>query len=585
VGLHWLISDCRCSLRELTFLVTDLFVADPARVQGRFLVADPARVQLQEDLSRKSNLLLALLFVTLLLTAGRLHADPPKITRALPSGGQVGKSHDVELKGTFATWPAQFWTDSTDLSIQPSETSGKVKVIVAPEATPGVRYFRAYDATGASELTPFIVDRCADLLEVEPNDHHAQSQVVEQLPISIHGVLQKSGDVDSYQVTLEKGQTLVASVDGKRFLGSPMDADLQVLSANGVVLAQNFDHHGLDPELKFTATASGKYLVRVLAFPETPDSTIAYSGSDKYLYRLMLTNGPFIETCVPACLSQLTENTLQMRGANIPADKQSFTIPSIRSPESDRAWFSQPGFQGILSLPVTSAQVIVESEPNEKSAPEQVAIPSIVTGRIETRGDIDAFQLQCKSGQRLQFRVEAQEYGSPLDAVLTVLNSEGKQLATGDDVGENRDTTLAFAAPADGAFTVTVHDMYRHYGADHWYRLFIEADEPSYTLSTTSSSFAGKVGQPLEIVVNVARRLDFAGDISLGIEPTLSTGSCPPVISKKADDSGKSVKLIVQSAEPLAIPIRITGQSDPGIKRLAKPDKSDTSWLWLTIAP
>lgn len=513
--------------------------------------------------------------------------EPPKIQRALPAGGQISKTHEVILTGTFPTWPTEFWTDSSDLTIKALETSGKIAITVAADAEPGVRYYRAYNAAGVSDMIPFIIDRCADLLEQEPNDHHAKAQPVDLLPASVHGHLEKSGDVDTFQVFLGKGETLIASLNGQRFLASPMDADIQILTTRGIVLAQQFDHHGLDPEIKFVAPADGAYLVRLMAFPGTPDSTIAYAGGEKFVYRLILTKGPFIDTTWPACLSRQQENHLQLIGANIPPDSSQIHLPSL-GPSTDlalmdRKWFSVFGFQGIVDLPITSSAVLVESEPNELEAPVEISVPCIVTGCISTQEDRDAFQFVSEAGQRWKLSIEAREFGSALDSVLTVFNSEGKQLATSDDVGDNRDATLSFAVPAAGKFTVRVQDLNHHSSPQHWYRLIIQSDQPDFSLSTTGNAFTGKVGQPVEIAVNLERKLDFAGDVTVSFDRPLPSGVNPQVISKKSDDSAKTVKLVIQSEQPLSHPIRIIGLSPSGRSHLAKPEKGESNWLWLTV--
>ena len=76
------------------------------------------------------------------------------------------------------------------------------------------------------------------MVEQEPNDEPAKAQKVERLPVVVNGRLGKRGDVDTFEVELRKGQTLVAALEGHGRLGSPMDGVLQVVSADGFVLEQ-----------------------------------------------------------------------------------------------------------------------------------------------------------------------------------------------------------------------------------------------------------------------------------------------------------------------------------------------------------
>src|SRR5205823_5707083 len=105
---------------------------------------------------------------------------------------------------------------------------------------PGVHYLRVYDDQGASSLRPFIVGTLPEVVEQEPNDDPRKPQV---LPGScvVNGRLEKPGDVDGFAIKLLKGHTLVSHMMANRVLGSPCDAVLQVLSAEGFVLAENND--------------------------------------------------------------------------------------------------------------------------------------------------------------------------------------------------------------------------------------------------------------------------------------------------------------------------------------------------------
>ena len=104
--------------------------------------------------------------------------------------------------------------------------------------------------------------------------------------VVINGRLNKSGDVDTFAVEMKKNQTLVASMEANRRLGSPMDGVLQIVSGRGFVLEQNDDHCGFDPQIAFVAESDGTYFVRAFAFPAKPNSSIRFSGAANYIYRL-----------------------------------------------------------------------------------------------------------------------------------------------------------------------------------------------------------------------------------------------------------------------------------------------------------
>src|SRR5438046_833348 len=233
-------------------------------------------------------------------------AAPPKVNHLFPAGCQRGQSVAVTAAGDFSVWPVEVWADRAGVSLTAEKDKGKFKAEVAADAVPGVYWLRAHNAEGASILKPFVVGTLPEIAESEPNDAPEKPQAVEPRVV-VNGKLGKTGDVDGYRVELQAGQTLVASLQANSVLGSPMDALLQVCelverssgSPEAFVVAQNHDAVGLDPQIAFTAPRQSAYLVRLFAFPATPDAAIRFAGGNDYLYRLTLTTGPFIDHVLP----------------------------------------------------------------------------------------------------------------------------------------------------------------------------------------------------------------------------------------------------------------------------------------------
>src|SRR5947209_3283736 len=250
----------------------------------------------------------------LIFLSAPLLAAPPKLTNLFPPGCQRGQSVAVTAAGDFSTWPAQLWSDRPGLTITPEKDKGKFKIDVAEDAVPGTYWLRAHNADGASVLKPFIVGTLPEIAETEPNDAPDKPQAIDPRVV-VNGKLGKSGDVDGYRVQLKKNDTLVASLQGNSILGSPMDAVMQICelverdaalasgrrqppgnpdaaighaavdkppdqeanashsprTVEAFIVAQNHDAIGLDPQLAFVAPKDGAYLIRLFAFPATPD--------------------------------------------------------------------------------------------------------------------------------------------------------------------------------------------------------------------------------------------------------------------------------------------------------------------------
>lgn len=99
-----------------------------------------------------------------------------------------------------------------------------------------------------------------------------------------------------------------------------------------------------------------------------------------------------------------------------------------------------------------------ETEPNNAlDKPEPVpALPAVIEGRLEKSGDIDGFKVPLRRGQTLVAWLEAFVLGSPVDAVIRILDSRGIVLAWNHDDRATLDPLVAFEAPADGDYRVEV---------------------------------------------------------------------------------------------------------------------------------
>jgi hypothetical protein len=118
-------------------------------------------------------------------------------------------------------------------------------------------------------------------------------------------------------------------MEANRRLGSPMDGLLQVARTDGIVLAENDDVHGRDPQIVFQAPAAGTYVVRTFAFPATPDSKIGFSGGETFLYRLTLTTRGFIDHPYPLAVTRGKTLEVLAEGWNIGDDARMLRVEPL----------------------------------------------------------------------------------------------------------------------------------------------------------------------------------------------------------------------------------------------------------------
>jgi hypothetical protein len=275
----------------------------------------------------------------------------------------------VSATGTFEHWPVKVWAQGGGVDARSEKEKGKLSVTVAADAAPGLRWLRLYDEEGATALRPFVIGTLPEIVEVEPNDGPGSPHRLSAGSTTVNGRLSKAGDVDGFAVNLNRGQTLVASLDAARHLGSPMDAVLQVVSTDGFVLSQNDDDIGRDPRIVFEAPATGSYIVRLFAFPATPDSSIRFAGGSAYVYRLTLTTGGYLDYAFPLAIDRGGSQTVEAIGWNIPKDIKG--LPIALTDASDMITVFHPALADTALVSRASLATAVETEPNDSRARSQ----------------------------------------------------------------------------------------------------------------------------------------------------------------------------------------------------------------------
>jgi hypothetical protein len=554
-----------------------------------------------------------------LATPTALTAAPPKLNYLFPAGLQRGQTVAITASGEFGAWPVQVWVDRPGLTITCEADKGKLQVAAAADAIPGVYWLRLFDGEGATSLKPLVVGTLPEVIDAEPNDLPHKPQAVEPRVV-VNGKLAKNGDVDGYRVELKQGQTLVASVQGHSVLGSPMDSVLQLCELverntssvagappriEAFTVAQNHDATGLDPQVVFTAPKDAAYVVRLFAFPAEPNSTIAYSGAETYVYRLTLTSGGYFDRTLPLALpadAAGPQSPVQLLGWSIPDAARTLQVPPpgasanpLLPVDEQVEWLFHPDLAGAIAVPRVPHPSVVAADTSDPAQPQDVAVPCTISGQLETPRDADAFVFAAAKGQKLRVTALGHSLGFPIDPFLAVLDESGKALAEVDDDGrQDRDPQLVFTSPADGRYRVVVRDLAHLGGPRFCYRVTIEPALPDYALSLAADSFVLAADKPLEIPVTIDRRDGQAEAIEIRAEGLPPGVTAEPVVSEPKGESAKSVKLVLK-ADPAAIQpggsvIRITGQTkgDSPLVRTARfplnlPLTQPHGAAWLTV--
>jgi hypothetical protein len=116
-----------------------------------------------------------------------------------------------------------------------------------------------------------------------------------------------------------------------------------------------------------------------------------------------------------------------------------------------------------------------EKEPNNaRDAAQRIAIESAVSASSGGGGDVDYYVFSAAKAQRVVVECLAQRLDSRLDATLVLFDALGKELDR-DRGTYGRDPVLDFTAPADGDYTVEVHDGLFRGSGEYFYHLSFSA--------------------------------------------------------------------------------------------------------------
>jgi hypothetical protein len=518
------------------------------------------------------------------LTAQSAHAQTtPQIGYLFPAGGQRGKTVDVELFGKYMPGPCGVWIGGSGVSSKSKTTTDRLSLAIAADAVVGSHNVRIFSAQGGSTPRPFFVGEFPEVIE-----HSNESAQQVAFPITVNGQLNPQGDVDQFLIPLKVGQQIVCSV-AARTIGTASDTTLRLLDASGRIVALGNDHRGLDALLTYRCSTAGDYTLQLYNFD--------LSGRPEHVYRLTITDGPFLDFAFPAGMQAGVKSTVTLFGWNL-VDGNTAKYSATPKATDSTHQVAIPNCANRLTIPVNNAAEQSDTEPNNSTETAQtIQVPMTVNGRFDQPGDVDVFRFSAKKGQKVKLQVDASSLGFATDSVLTVATDKGKLIKTIDDAGGTRDPSYLFTAAADGDYFVTLTERAGRGNSQLIYRLRFANLKPDLKISVKTSEFAFESGSELEIPVTLTKLDGFAEEIevtAIGL-PTGVTVEAQKLPAK----SPASVKLKFKSAKNLPFPaaaIHIVARSTldgKPIERFAHaavtlvpgttPIRTDQ--LWLAVRP
>lgn len=223
-----------------------------------------------------------------------------------------------------------------------------------------------------------------------------------------------------------------------------------------------------------------------------------------------------------------------------------------------------------------------EKEPNDslKQAQPIEKLPAMITGRLEKAGDVDAFRFHLEAGKWLVARVDAYSLGSPLDALLGLVNEQGLRVAFNHDSAKNIDPLLAGQVDKSGFYVLQVAGFAHPPEANV---KFAGTPAAIYRLTITDGPIAHHIyptavqrGQKAQIQL-LGWNLDQTGHTNQWFDASnldLQTkkqwlsvpgvqGQFPVIISDTIEQIEIEPNDKTKEAQKISLPVAITGRIDP----------------------
>lgn len=375
---------------------------------------------------------------------------PPTLVSVTPYGIQRGKTATFTIEGRNLTDASRIQFDDsgikarivkvTDLgpdkiqraafsTTAPIEDLARrnqitAEITVDPATPTGRHTLRVKTPLGASNIGVFFVGAVPEVAEIEPNDTSPQNL---DLPMTVNGALGMASDNDYYRFVAKAGQQIVFEVIASS-IRSSLDSTLTLMDEKERVLASNEDFNGrADSVLAHTFAETGPYVVRV--------SDALNGGGRGHFYRLTIGELPYITNVFPLGAANGSSVEIEVDGFNLGESRK----VKLAGPPSGGWGATVPvSLNAVQSEPLNKARVavgdhpeIMEKEANDAPTSAQViSFPVTINGRIYKEGavDRDTYGFKAKRGQRIVFTVAAQRLGSPLDSVIEVLDSRGREI-------------------------------------------------------------------------------------------------------------------------------------------------------------
>ena len=441
-----------------------------------------------------------------------------------------------------------------------------LKVTAPADASLSPRELRVIAPGGVSNPLNLNVGQWPEIAKRDPNTSLADAQPVE-LPAVISGALNGGAQTNHYKFKAKKGEEFVFEVDASR-RGSPLDSSLMVLDLQGRELVRNEDAIGLDSLLFFTAPAEGEFILALRDF--------RYRGGNEYFYRLTAGPVPYVESLFPFGGARGKAVEVAITGRNLDGTTKVTLDIASKAPRSQEIRVKTPrGFSNLIPFTVSDFNEVMEVEPNNEPAQAQsVTAPLVINGRLGEAGDVDRFKFKSDKDQKLTLDVSAGRFGSKLDALLVLTDTNGVMIAQNDDAAGS-DARIDFDAKKDTEYLLTLRDLTDRGGERFGYRLTIRPPSagagPSFSARFIADTSRIHREGTTKLRCEVTRAGGFDGPVRFVCEDLPGGVFAESLVIPNAPHSGLLLITATKDAALGSFPIRVSASGVIGGKNVTVP--------------
>lgn len=153
-------------------------------------------------------------------------------------------------------------------------------------------------------------------------------------------------------------------------------------------------------------------------------------------------------------------------------------------------------------LPVLGREHLAQRNRPPEEEEMRITVPCTMNGQVGP-GEVNRYRFQASKGQRLVIAARARELvpyvadGVPgwFQAVLRLVDANGREVAYNDDFRSHPDPLIYFEVPEDGEYVLAIHDALFRGRESFVYRITIG----QLPLLTSIFPLGGRVGEPVKI--------------------------------------------------------------------------------------